>query len=264
VVRQFGSWEAQGRRHRGNGCLLTQAPRPPRNVPSETEAEKSRVDRGTARWPPQHAKPLVCWEVADLACGLAPPAGPPTGWSPRQRQRRNKPARVSRQTRSLWGPVIPAWAPFARSTDRDHPTSPREPSRVQLLRDPAVRSAQRRGAWSPHFDDLADKPSAALRHARLGPLNGRGRHEPEVMVFTTVCWRIARLMAPRNRTSNWRLASLGVAGPRSCPRRTIKAPVFCATFRAWMNHRCSHAARRRAFFWPIPTTCAQDRPAPYR
>jgi hypothetical protein len=116
---------------------------------------------------------------------------------------------------------------------------PSEPSRGQLL-EILRRSSSARVGVSQQFDDLADT-AAALRHARLA-LNGRG-DPTEVMVFDDSVLAIAAVMAPE---TDIELAASVLGSLQDLPAED-KGVLF-ETFRAWMNHRGSHAAAAAELF----------------
>jgi hypothetical protein len=116
---------------------------------------------------------------------------------------------------------------------------PSEPRRAQLL-EILRRSSSGRVGVSQQFDDLAET-AAALRHARLA-LNGRG-DPTEVMVFDDSVLAIAAVMAPE---TDIELAASVLGSLQDLPAED-KGVLF-ETFRAWMNHRGSHAAAAAELF----------------
>jgi DNA-binding PucR family transcriptional regulator len=118
---------------------------------------------------------------------------------------------------------------------------PSERSRGQLL-EILRRSSSARVGVSQQFDDLADT-AAALRHARLA-LNGRG-DTTEVMVFDDSVLAIAAVMAPE---TDIELAASVLGSLQDLPPEDKN--VLFKTFRAWMNHRGSHAATAELFCHP--------------
>jgi hypothetical protein len=116
---------------------------------------------------------------------------------------------------------------------------PSERSRDELL-EILRRSSSARVGVSQQFDDLADT-AAALRHARLA-LNGRGG-TTEVMVFDDSVLAIAAVMAPE---IDIELAASVLGSLQDLPPED--KDVLFKTFRAWMNHRGSHAAAAAELF----------------
>jgi hypothetical protein len=190
----------------------------------DDEAEKA-IDRGTARWPPQHTGLAV---GDSRFAAAAHPRALRGGRRASAERREATPAGIAAKLRSV--DLYSAWR-LLPDQQIGIAHVPSERSRGQLL-EILRRTSSARVGVSQQFDDLADT-AAALCHARLA-LNGRG-DTTEVMVFDDSVLAIAAVMAPE---TDIELAASVLGSLQDLPAED-KGVLF-ETFRAWMNHRGSY------------------------